>query len=388
MHLLLVYYLLMVCSAYGQEKTNIIPFSIEESSKQTNISSAKRDIYRKAVEQATKEQILQMIPEEQYLKKEREIGRKILNQSGKYIPYYKITTPVKRGDLYYANVNLQLSPNYLQKLLEIEGLLFLKEGSRLVLPLITYLDQKESRSYKWWLGVEIPKVSLLWKESREFNKVLKHSFWRKDLNLMEASFAQLGALFPQAYRYETYRTEDIKFIGNYFQAQIVLLGSVKYSSSESNSLAGRIRIRLKAVLSGSGRVVAEIAKDQETAVGEYSKVLRETAVNMYETVATEMAEQIIKSWQKGLFGTSRVRLAINGNFNYKQLEGLKKQLLKQNLNIKNLKERLFAPKQVVFELDITGGGKSLAKQLREFRFAGKQFKVSDFNASKVEIDIE
>ncbi|PWG73372.1 hypothetical protein DF186_23410, partial [Enterococcus hirae] len=63
-----------------------VPFVVEASSGKSNANAARKDIYKKAVEQATREQILQMISLEQYNSKKREIHRKIFSQSGKYIP--------------------------------------------------------------------------------------------------------------------------------------------------------------------------------------------------------------------------------------------------------------------------------------------------------------
>ena len=81
-------------------------------------------------------------------------------------------------------------------------------------------------------------------------------------------------------------------------------------------------------------------------------------------VSKDLGQQIKIAWQKGTFGAELVQLKISGNISFDKYKDLKSKLssLKQ---VKSLKERLFEPNSVEFEVDVSVGTKTFYETLKK-----------------------
>ncbi len=373
--------LLFSSSLFAQEliEKEILIYSVEKNS-----TKAKKEIMQKVIERVSREEVQALIGRERFEEKQVVFKNKILPQSGKYIPFLRPGKLEGRSGNYSMKVELKISQVELRELLLKEGVLYFSKGEQSLLPMISFLDRVNSISFKWWFRTDKNIPAFLANESRSFQNAFREAFWKNDFYVYDPVKANLQYSLPRGLKLDSFSRQDVRELGQKLSAMIVVLGRVNFGKSEKNPLASQVEIELEAYLTKNARRLGRVERVIESDVGDYEEELQKISTNGYSEAAEDLLAQIKLAWEKGLFDATRVRLALKGDYNYQDLQGIKQQILKKSVRIKNIRERLFAPGRIEFEVDVAGGVGALQTDLKSLQYQGRSAKV-EADESKIEL---
>lgn len=393
MHTRIILFLLI--SMFGRlwgatpiQAEEILELTVEGSSAATNPAAARQAIFDSVIQESSVKYILDIIGQQKYDHNKALIRGKILKNSGKYILSMKSTPPAKVGNGYTMNVTLKVSLRNLQALLLEEGLLYKMEGFPQILPMVSFQDRVNGQTYSWWVSEAGADASFILNQNREFLNKMRSSFRERGFFCLFPLGRGYRNMMPSTFFSENPRTEDYLFVGEFFEAQIVTKGYIRYGKARSKPDAYQIDVKIVAIHSGNGRIVGEVVRTYETESGPFQTSVQRKANEVLDTVTQDLSIQIFDAWKRGTFGANLLRLTVNGRLNYLQMSELKKAMLEQVRDIRSLKERFFETNRVIFEVDASSGirqiGSILEKQgLKPFRIS-----VSKITSDSLEIDVQ
>tara|TARA_B100001248_G_scaffold251745_2_gene227173 strand:+ start:705 stop:1844 length:1140 start_codon:yes stop_codon:yes gene_type:complete len=350
-------------------------------------AQAKKEILDKLIEEVSLENISAILGEETTNKKLKQIRFKILPNYGKYIPYVKQGNLNRSTSPWSMKVTMNFSRKALRDILLQEGILHFSSDEIKILPFVSFLDKKYSKSYKWWFVDNNYRDTLVFSEARSFQQLLRDMMWEESFFVMNPIEGELHNFIPSKFLSVSYSSSELQSLGESLDAQMVVAGQVHYGPSPKNSMALQMEIELEAVLVASGRKVAHTTKTLETPAGSYEANLTKYASDFYKEAIAQFTDSIMNSWRKGLFDTQRVQLRVYDQFSYKELNAFKDLLQTKSLKLKNLVDRSFAPGYVVFEADVSQGAAALIEDLKDFRWRGKKAKVWKTDDREIRIEI-
>lgn len=381
MKLILILLLQMVFAA------DLLVIDLEEISDNKEPAQARQEIVNKAIEKASRNNIDLILGATEAQKKESLIKSKVLPQSGKYISYIKQGTMKNVAQGRQMKVTLHLSREGLRDVLKQEGLLHFATENIKMLPFVGFLDRKYSKSYKWWFVDNNYTKSLVYSQATEFQDLLRQEMWGESFFVMDPMKGETHRLIPASIKSIAYSTSDLQSIGASLSSQLVIDGYVHYGPSPKNSLAVAFEMELSAVLVASGRKVASIHKQYEAPVGDYDTTVKKYATAFYKEGITQFKDDVLNSWQKGVFDTDRIKIIITSSLSYSDLKVFKQQLTQKSLKLKNLTDRSFAPGEIILEADVSQGAAALVDELKSFTWKGKSTKVWKSGGYEVKISI-
>jgi hypothetical protein len=363
---------------------------IETSFKGTSekpAAQARQEIFQDAIEKVSKQFIQQIIGETKYNQNESTIKNKIIRESGKYVLFVKSLDTKSTASGTEMTVGMKLSLQSLQQLLLKEGLLYKMSGSPKVIPLIQIQDRVAGASYSWWVeslnkssGTLSSPLAILHQSLREGLMPLGFYF----LNPIHPGFS---AALPTVFQSESLPTDDELVVGEFFDGQIVISGGVLLKQGRKRADAYEIEVRLTARHTGNGRVVGEVIRTYETEAGPMARMIGDKAKEVFPDIAKDLTVQIHDAWKSGTFGSTLIRLVINGDFNFLKLNQFKNQLLTQVHGVKTLKERKFMPGQVVFEIDSDTTAEQISQSIQKTQFSQFSVQVSSGGVSEIELSV-
>ncbi|MCB0349296.1 MAG: hypothetical protein KDD37_10710, partial [Bdellovibrionales bacterium] len=320
-------------------------------------------------------------------KKEALIKSKVLPQSGKYISYIKQGAIKTFPEYRQMKVTLHLSREGLRDVLKQEGLLHFATENIKMLPFIGFLDRKYSKSYKWWFVDNNYAKSLVYAEATEFQDFLRQEMWGDSFFVMDPMKGETHRMIPASIKSVAYSVNDLQSIGASLGAQLVIDGHVHYGPSPKNSLAVKFEMDLSAILVASGRKVASIHKELETPAGDYDQSVKKYSEAFYKEGITQFKDEVLSSWQKGVFDTDRVKIVVSPAFGYKDLVAFKELLTQKSLKLNPLTDRSFTPDEVILEADVSQGAGALVNELQSLKWKGKTARVKKSGSYEVHIDL-
>ncbi len=337
---------------------------------------AKKDIVKDAVQAASEQLITSMIGEARMLKNKGLIERKVVQNYLKYMPIVKIGPIQKNEQGSAAEVSFKIATESLRQILLKEGLLYELEGTPKVLPFIGILDKVNSKSYNWWVNEELSDRAYLKSVLQTLHEGLRTELWNSGFYCFQPTRNLFPQVVPKDYRIEKPRNEDLLSMGPYFEASIVVKGLIKIQAVENVNDKFNIDVRLEALQTSNGRVIAEVIRQFDTEAGPFQQVINKTFNEVNDQISKDLVSQIVEAFQKGTFGSSLLELTLNGTYNYQQIKSFRDEVKTKINSIRGLRERLFTPNSVVFEVDSSVTSNQLASL----------FKDQEFSSIKVEVE--
>lgn len=359
----------IACNVAFAEET--VEITVTEASDKS-AALARQEILDKAADRVSVQFIKEIIGDAKYDKNKDVIKNKILRQSSRYVLFMRGGTPRTQGSRTEMDVTLRVSRKNLQDLLLNQGLLYKMEGAPRILPMITMTDRVNSRAYSWWGTSSFEDRSFAITQLDRFHRSLQTKTRSKGFFALNPTAAPMNAAAPDAFRSDNPSKEDLMFLGEYFRTQIVVRGQILLMAID-NSNSFRIETKLSALHTGNGRIVGEVIRTYDTSPGVFQSVISEKLSEVSDQMADDLAVQLFEAWRSGTFGASLINLAVVGDLNYQQMQSFKSSLMSQVRDIKSLKERLFSPGRVTFEVDSSVNSRQLAEGLKSKRL--DQFQV-------------
>lgn len=366
-------------------KAQIIDVLFEGVSTKKLRTQARKDIMDKSIKETSLKYIAGIIGSEKTERNRKIIDNKIIKQSGKYILYMKGSPLESTKKGIKMNVSLKLSLDNLSKILLANGLLYEMEGPPKVLPMITVEDRVNTNSYSWWLGAGESNAFLKSQLSMLHEK-LRASFDEKSFFVMQPIKSNYNRITPEEFKSENPRLEDMLFLSEFFKAHIFIKGKIQFRKKDNFSDKNEIVINFTAFQAGNGRVIADVKRRYTTDDGDFKQVIQKKNLEVYESVTKDLVSQVYAAWQKGTFGSSLIKITFNGDISYAELIDLKNKINHLN-EIRGIRERLFAPGKVTFEVDASTLPQSLAQLIVGIKTPHLTLEVDEINADEIEIDV-
>lgn len=365
--------MILLSAALGQTQGDLLDRSYSGSSKEENPQAARKEITEKGAQIISEEVIQELIGEARYAKNKSTIQKKIISNSARYIPYVKPSVLNKENDEYKMSISMKVSLRDLRQLLQEMALLNENEAIPVVLPLISWVDRVEGRSYRWWQPLDKSTPPFLMKQSRVLEDSLRSAFQENDFYILKPVEAGLAAGIPRQFQNDRIVGEDAQFYAQYFNAPILLDGQVTLLNERGNRY--RIEMRMTALQVSNGRAIADVARRFETDSGSFEGVVDRKLREVLEGAANDLAVQIREVWQRGSMGTSMVRVTIQGRHTLPIIESLKDKF-RSITQIKNVRERIVTAESVTFEVDTSVSASDLLPHLQKIEIGGKKLAKS------------
>lgn len=350
----------------------VLELTVEGASQNEDKNVARQEIFDKAINETSLNYIRDLIGAQKLEKNRSLIQNKVLKNSNKYVLFIKGTPLSAAAPETKMNVLLKLSLKNLESLLLEEGLLYKTEGPPRVLPFVTFTDRTHGQTFVWWQEKSNPSTVLTDVASTFFRK-LKDSLSKTGFYCMDPMKAPVAMGWPPFLRLESMGFEESQIAAELMSAQMIIRGQMVIDSSKVRSDAFRLDWKLTALQAGNGRVIGEVIRSYETESGNFNHVVTKKVAEVTEKMAADLSTQLSEAWKSGTFGSNLIRLSVRGPLDYSQLQALKKVIQEQVKEVRTLKERLFEPGQIVFEVDATTNSQGLVQAFQNKKFA--QFKV-------------
>jgi hypothetical protein len=378
----------MVLFSLTAKAEELVEKNVSVTSQEAEPAAAKKDLQEQAVEKVTMDLARELMGPERFEKSKGTIQNKILKLSGRYISY------VKPGDLTQANPGyamdflMKVSPLNLKILLQNNGLMNENDTSPVVLPLISFNDRVGVSAYKWWQQGDVASKKFLVNQAKLVENSLRQAFKKQQFHMIRPMEMNAQNLLPNVFQNDRISGEDRDFIGNIFQAPLVVEGDIEYSKSTMGSNTYRIDIKLSAVQLSNNRPIADVSRKYETDSGNFESIVEKKMKQVIDSVAQDLAGQVYEAWQKGSVGTNVLRLTIRGDVPIRQRESLKEKIRTQIPQIKNIRERMVTSSSLSFEVDSTSTPQELSQKLSQLEFNGAKFQQSSANGSELVVDLK
>lgn len=352
------------------------------------LSQARQEIFQEAIEKTSRQYIQQIIGETKYQQNESTIKNKIVRDSGKYVLFVKsLNSKATANGGTEMTVGLKLSLQSLQQMLLKEGLLYKMTGAPLVVPLIQIQDRVAGASHSWWVDSGSKSSNALAAPLSVLHAALRDELMPLGFYLLDPLKPAVSGSLPTIFQAENLPTEDELLVGEYLGGQIVISGFVHVKASRKRSDAFELEVRLSARHTGNGRVVGEVIRAYDTDAGPVARVVPAKGKEVFPDIAKDLTAQIHDAWKSGTFGSSLIRLVVNGDFTFQRFTQLKNQILSQVTGVKTLKERKFTPGQVVFEIDSDSSADQISQNFQKAQFTQFSVQVSRAGSNQIEINV-
>jgi hypothetical protein len=360
----------------------LVEYTEEGRSESVDSVQQRQDIIQDAIEKVSSKLSRELIGDARFERLQANIKAKVFTQSDKYIPFVK-TGPLRvNGTHTLMNVTMRVSPKSLESLLQQAGFMSSAEGAATILPVVSFSDLVNHKSYQWWMTGAEEGSAFLKLQERAYFENLKNNFTKFGFQVQDPVVNQSRKVLPANLQVESLRTQDYQAMGDALKAQIVIKGDVKIENGKTPQVY-RISSRFSVYHVGNGRVVADSLRNSETDPGLFATVVPRKLAALNEDINQDLATQVNEAWTRGTLGATLIRLAIKGNFDFKALEAIKEDIRTQVRSVRSLSERLFTRTQVEFDVDVEGGAEALAKSLSQAHWRGLQLRVDSVESGRV-----
>ena len=348
-------------------------------------AEAKQDAFDKATAEATLKLTEEILGAERAAKYWPSLKPKLLKTSARYVVFIKGSTPEISGGLTRTNVQLRLSGDALEALLREEGLL--NTGTVRVLPLVQVSEQIDGRRFVWWAdkGDDERGSTVIPGSFKKVIQLLTTKFKARNAYVMDPLNQSFRLSVPSTYRSEVLRREDQALLAQYLKADVVLTGIIFIDRPQPESKEARLVFDLQLWQTKSGREVAIIQRS-ETLSSENSKTVNLAIDQIGAQVMEELSAKLGEVIAAGTLNLNILKLSVNGNMDYHQQAEFRKAVA-QLREIKALKERLFEPSRVIYELETSISGQEMAKIIMQSKFSSFSVQIEDTQDASLSLQV-
>lgn len=350
----------------AQSDDELLSVTTEGTSKATSQVEATREIQSRALMGTAREQVIEMIGEKRYAKNKAIVESRIVREAAKFVPF------VQPGDIeklpdgsWKMKLDLRVSIGSLRKMVIDTGLLTDADTPVTILPMITFTDRMKAVSYRWWMADvrdESRKTLIEW--ARVVQQGLHKELMRQGFHLQLPLTATLSNEIPPPFRVDRASAQDLKALGEYLGVSMVLRGDVRVKESRDSLGGWQIQVRLEVMPVQGGRTVAEISRTFETESGPSEIIVKRRLEKEIGEMSKDLASQVLEAWTRGTLAATTLRLAVKGTLSPKQLADFRNQFSKALRDVKAMRERLFEPGRVIFEVDFAAAPEDFRDRLK------------------------
>lgn len=325
-------------------------------------NEAKQEAFDKAIEQATERLSQDLLGPERMARLWAQVKPKVLKNSTRYVVFIKSSPPVASQGQSKIQVQMRLSSDNLEALLREMGAA--GQSTVKLLPLILVSDSRGSK-YVWWADSGDEKTPNLSRDLfKEVYKQINSKFKGKNVFVLDPNAASFRLSVPSAYRSEGLRREDQILLAQYLKADIVISGRVDVARGEAGG--SKINYDLQMWQTKSGRGLSEATR-LDVVASDAPKILAQSIEDSTGKTAAELSAKLNEALMNGGLNLNVMRLVVEGNLGARQHADLKK-ILASIRDIRLIRERLFEPSRLTYEIETSTSSVELGKTLAKSSF--------------------
>ncbi|MES2768333.1 MAG: hypothetical protein V4596_04240 [Bdellovibrionota bacterium] len=356
----------------------------EEMTIQAESASAAREkAIQESLEKVVARFTVDLVGEKKYEASKNILNAQTAKEAGKFAPVIKADILEQNGNKFKVSVDMKVSPQNLRQMLEKTGILTSQFDSGVVLPFVTYVDQVRAKTYKWWVSEPLNDDTLR-NVNKYFNTELRKSLKSLNFYVLDPIDWNFRNSLPMQFQKDYFKKEDYQSMESYFKFPLAIKGQVDIAPSQRVSTSYKIQVKLEAILTSQGKVVAESSRQLETESGDLSSILQKNAPKIFSEVSNDLKDQLEGALRKGILESSMIQIAVRGDMSFKNLENFKSTLLKSIGSIRYLSERSIESDKRIFDVDYAGSILDLTKRIQALKFQG--FNVTTSGAART-IDV-
>lgn len=331
---------------------------------------AKQDAFDQATEQASQKLVEDLLGPERASQLWPQIGPKLLKSSSRYVVFIKGSQPLASSEGTKVSVQLRLSPDAMEGLLRELGVY--NGGSIHLLPLIEVSETNSGSKYVWWASSPEEKKSLAIEDFKKISQAINAQFKGRSTYVYDPTAASFRMGVPAAYRSEGLSREDQALLAQYLKAEVVLSGKIQVVRIKPDRPEQRIDYDLQLWQAKNGRLVAEV-QQSEVVPSDKQKVVLTVMAEANKKIFSELAHKLATEAGSGNLNLNMMKLSILGGLTYQQQAQFRRELTALR-EVRSLKERLFEPQRIIYDVETQNSSADLAKALSRASF--KNFTVN------------
>ena len=277
---------------------------------------------------------------------------------------------------FLTSILVRFSKETLKKILIKENLFYLDKSSNRILVMIEVRNEIDDYVYRWWSGERLDK-SVLEVIKFFYNKIqsvfLKHGFYSTN-----PVFGRHYRRIPKNLQYSSLNKDRAGDLARFFQAQLMIVGSVALSalSKRMNQVVWDTALYHSISLRELGSYKARIKTEKDS-----FEFLDKTAVSW----VSDFALQASSIYERGALSAQLFKIDVDGALNFLERETIKKNLIVQIQNIKNLTPSVIGSQRIQYRADVEGDDKKVLEDIRKLKILN--FKLTPYIKSKNHIVI-
>ena len=316
------------------------------------------------------------------------IENKIIRESSKFIPYLNPGEISKGPDGKYSQtIELKVSLGGVRNAILAMGLGSDSEEPIVILPMIAWNDTVKTATYRWWTSESVKNpTNFIVPFYDRMHRVLAKEFNLQGFPFVFPMGVSGGLLIPDSLRFERPKASDLPDLAEFFNSTVMLKGEVFVRQSSKFSSGIQAQVRLSAIHMERNRLIAESIRKIELENGN-DGFLKQKFSDEVGEMARDLSSQISDAWQKGTIGAMLVKLVFKGPHNPKISGEIKNLVLRSSAQVRAIKERLFEPRQLTFEMDFTGSVPELVESLQSQTLQSKPLKIISSDTNSIVIGL-
>lgn len=358
---------------------NLLEKNIEVSTKQKNISIARKELMEAAQSKAIEEHVRETIGPERFEKNKVLIQSKIVKLASRLIPFAKAGNVEPQGEGFKLNVLLRINPSEVDALLVQNGLFYEADVQPILLPVITWLDEVDDEKFAWWVGGGTPFLN---QAGTDLETTLRNVFLKDGFFVLRPqTFAGKESVTVSSST--SLSVNEIQALSSSRGAQVVIQGEVKVSENPKRSGAFVVDVRLATLHVPRNRNLAQVVRRFETEPGPKLTAVGNKLKEIFEVAANDLSNQTLEAWQKGSAQSNFYKITVNGGMTPPQQEAFREVFKNTIREVKVIRERWISAQSIVFEIDSIVGPKEISKRASELNLGNGKVILKDVTETEL-----
>lgn len=358
---------------------NLLEKNIEVSTKQKNISIARKELMEAAQSKAIEEHVRETIGPERFEKNKVLIQSKIVKLASRLIPFAKAGNVEPQGEGFKLNVLLRINPSEVDALLVQNGLFYEADVQPILLPVITWLDEVDDEKFAWWVGGGTPFLN---QAGTDLETTLRNVFLKDGFFVLRPqTFAGKESVTVSSST--SLSVNEIQALSSSRGAQVVIQGEVKVSENPKRSGAFVVDVRLATLHVPRNRNLAQVVRRFETEPGPKLTAVGNKLKEIFDVAANDLSNQTLEAWQKGSAQSNFYKITVNGGMTPPQQEAFREVFKNTIREVKVIRERWISAQSIVFEIDSIVGPKEISKRASELNLGNGKVILKDVTETEL-----
>ena len=262
------------------------------------------------------------------------------------------------------SVLIKYSKETLQNILIREGLYYTSQGARKILPLIQFTENDDK--YSWWSPrFNSSKTS----HAKGFYSSLQRFFIQDGFFLLNPLLSQYFHFLPRELSVYYINPKKAQKIAQYFEAQFFILGTAKREAVANDQFEFNWNLVLY-----STPHLREL--DSYKSKIKFSKESWASLNQLSNYWIKNFILQIKDIYDTGSLSTQLFTIEVTGDLNYLERNYIKKSLIREIPNIKNLITHYVSSEKERYQADVAGTDKEVLEKIKNWKLLEFSFSPS------------